>query len=247
MSTTDERDDGTLKVTRSEGANGDDIVVIPTGPPDETAGRRRRALLIALVVVIALVAITIALVAHNNGSKSVVVRTTTPTTVPGPAAGAVKPKASPKITTPAPTVAVIAPRPTAVVTTPSSRPRNTGGTTKVVTPPPTVPAPTLPPPPKQYGASVLTWSAPRAMTIASGTTGTLAVTAHNPTDGIVTLSHPLSCAPRLDHSEVCSQNVQPIGSGQSASARYTIDAHGVAAGHYTITIEAALTVTVAVT
>ena len=36
-------------------------------------------------------------------------------------------------------------------------------------------------------------------------------------------------------------------SGQSASARYTIDASGIAKGHYTLKIEGVLTVAVTVT
>jgi hypothetical protein len=40
--------------------------------------------------------------------------------------------------------------------------------------------------------------------------------------------------------------VQLINSGQSASAQYTIDAHGIAPGHYLLKIEGVLTVAVTV-
>jgi hypothetical protein len=83
--------------------------------------------------------------------------------------------------------------------------------------------------------------------VTSGATKTLSVTAHNPTDGTVTLPHPLSCTPRLDHGEVCPEMVQLISAGQSASAQYTIDARGVAAGRYTLNIEGVLKVAVTVT
>ena len=94
--------------------------------------------------------------------------------------------------------------------------------------------PTTAAPPKQYGPSVLTWSAPRSFALPAGTSTLLAITAHNPTDGTVTLPHPLSCTPRLDHAEMCPEMVQLIGAGQSASANYTIDASGVAKGRYTL-------------
>ena len=41
--------------------------------------------------------------------------------------------------------------------------------------------------------------------------------------------------------------VQLITAQQSASAQYTIDARGVAAGHYTLRIEGVLTINVTVT
>ena len=62
----------------------------------------------------------------------------------------------------------------------------------------------------------------------------------------MTLPHPLACTPRLDHGEFCTEVVQLIGSGQSVTARYTIDASGIAKGHYSLQIEGVLTVTVTV-
>jgi hypothetical protein len=74
----------------------------------------------------------------------------------------------------------------------------------------------------------------------------LTVLAYNPTGRAVSLSHPLSCTPRLDHGEVCPDIVQLIGWHRSAGAHYTIDATGVVAGNYTLTIEGVLTVDVTV-
>lgn len=249
MSTTDDGNGVSLETARAVPADGDDIVVLPDGP-DEASGRRRRALLIGLAVVVVLVAIALAIVAHNNGSKTAVVRTTPPTAVTTPAV--VKPAATAPVTAATPTVPAVAPLPTATVprpvpVTPVFHTRQTAVTQGSVAPPATVPAPTSPPPPKQYGATALTWSAPHSLTIVSGHAVSLFVTAHNPTDGIVTLPHPLSCAPHLDHSESCTQNVQLVSAGQSASAGYTIDARGVAPGRYTLSIEGVFAVSVTVT
>jgi hypothetical protein len=74
----------------------------------------------------------------------------------------------------------------------------------------------------------------------------LSVSAHNPTDRGAAMPHPLSCTPRLDHREICPQVVQLVPSRTSVSATYTIDAHGVAAGNYTLNIEGVLTVAVTV-
>jgi hypothetical protein len=176
-----------------------------------------------------------------------VVQTTTPTAATTPAV--IKPPATTPVPAAKPTVPIVAPLPTATAPfTRASHTRQTAVTEgSVAPPPPAVPAPTVPPPPKQYGATALTWTAPHALTIVSGHAVSLFVTAHNPTDGIVTLPHPLSCAPHLDHSEACTQNVQLVSSGQSASAGYTIDAHGVAPGQYTLSIEGVFTVAVTVT
>jgi hypothetical protein len=73
------------------------------------------------------------------------------------------------------------------------------------------------------------------------------VSAHNGTDGTVTLPHPLACTPRLDGNGMCTEMAQIINSGASASAQYTIDAHGIAPGHYALRIEGALTIAVTVT
>jgi hypothetical protein len=82
--------------------------------------------------------------------------------------------------------------------------------------------------------------------MAAGTTRSVTVAAHNPTDGVVTLAHPLSCTPRLDHGEMCAQVVQTIASGRSAGATYVIDARDVAPGHYTLNVEGVLSIAVTV-
>ncbi len=245
VSTTDERDGSPLETSREVAADGDDIVVITE--PD--SGRRRRrdgVILIVTVVVVLLAGLGIA-VALRGRSSHTTVRTTSTTVarVSGIAAPPVPTSATAPRASPTTTTAVVAP-----VTSPpvTAGPRVT---TAVVAPgpsapPATVAAPPTAPPPKQYGPSVLTWSAPHSMTVVEGTSAILAVAAHNHTDGTVTLPHPLSCGPRLDHSEICPEVVQLVAHGTSAGAQYTIDARGIAPGHYTLRIEGVLTVAVTV-
>lgn len=101
----------------------------------------------------------------------------------------------------------------------------------------------LPPP---LGAHVLTWTAPASLTIVAGDTATVSVIAHNPTNRAAALPHPLSCAPRLDRSEVCAAIVQLVAPHSSASAIYTIDTAGVTPGTYALRIEGVLTIAVIV-
>jgi hypothetical protein len=76
----------------------------------------------------------------------------------------------------------------------------------------------------------------------------VSVSAHNPTEGTVTLPHPLSCAPRLQHDEVCTEVAQLVAPGATARATYTIDATDVPAGGYTLYVEnGALKIAVTVT
>jgi len=248
LSTTDERDEGSIETARlgsapapavEAKADGDDIVVVPAPPEDPERRRRRRAVFaLAGVVVAILIVGIIAVVARRSDSSSATVRTETPTTI---AAKSIA-KTHPKATVPKKVVPVIV-----VTTVPQTSPPQTSRPLATV-PPPTTPvvAPTVVVP-KQYGANALTWTAPKSLTIASGTIGTLVVTAHNPTDGTVTLPHPLACTPRLDQSGICTEMAQLIASGQSASARYSIDAKGIAPGHYKLVIEGVLTVAVTVT
>lgn len=228
-----------------EGADGDDITVVPAGAPDGSPRRRSRGLAVGIVSAVLVIA-GVALLLRHPDSKSTVVRPGAPATVP---AADINPSTtvahvkSPAV--PAKPVVVSTTVPVAASTVPASVP-------VVVQPPPlpaTVPVTAAPTtaPPQQFGASVLTWSGPRTLTIAGGKTASLSVTAHNPTAGIANLPHPLSCTPRLDHGEVCAQMVQQIAPGQSASATYTIDATGVKAGSYTLSIEGVLTINVTVT
>jgi hypothetical protein len=248
VATTDDRG-GAVDTTRLIAAEGDDIVVVPAGPGNPEGPRRVRRVLVATAIV-AVVVLTgaIAVAAQRNGSTARVRTTSPPTLSPKPPVAKARPK---------PTVARTKPAPAAAVTTvPTTVPSKTPQTLVAVPPAsgparttPTMapsPAPTTAAPPKQYGASALTWDAPRALTIAAGKTAPLVVTAHNPTDGTVTLPHPLPCTPRLDHNEVCPEMAQFISSGQSASAKYVIDASGIAKGSYTLKIEGVLTIAVTV-
>jgi hypothetical protein len=199
----------------------------------------------ALLAAVAVVAGVIALVARDDGSKPpAAVRTISPAPSP-PVVEKVAPTTvlhkKPRVVGP-----TTLPPPVPPVTA-ATAPRNQVVTPASVAPPPPVVTPTTRPAPKPYGTSVLTWNAPRRLTIGSGQTAALSVTARNPTDGSVALPHPLSCTPRLDHGETCAQVVQIIPAGGSASAGYTIDAHGVRPGSYQLRIEGVLTIPVTVT
>jgi hypothetical protein len=246
VSSTDERDGSPLETTRPGSADGDDIVVITE--PDSGRRRRRDVRIWVAAVIVVLLAGVVARVVFRGQANHTTVRTTSPTVALTPAA--VAPLPAPMTVTP-PRAAT--PTTSAVVLPFKSPPAKTGPqvTPAVVTAPPQAPGPTSAPPPttpptKNYGPSLLTWSAPHSMTVLAGSTAILAVAAHNRTDGTVTLPHPLSCAPRLDHGEICPEVVQVLPSRTSAGAQYTIDAHGIAPGHYSLTIEGVLTVAVTV-
>jgi hypothetical protein len=252
----DERDGSAVDATRiipaeipaeipTEIADGDDIEVIPAGPGDSPAPGRRRRLVVALVVAaVVLSALGILFVTRGSATKPVLVATATQTTLASPPVAAhVKPKATVAPKKPAPTVA-------AVVTAPSTLlfPSPTPATAiqQVTNPPATAPTTAAAAPQQQFGPSVLTWTAPGSLTIAAGQSKAMSVTAHNPTNGTVTLPHPLACTPRIDNGDMCTEMVQVIGHGQSASAQYVIDATGIAPGHYSMRIEGVLTVSVTV-
>ena len=251
--------------------DGDDIEVI-AGADVAHAGRSRMLLIGAGIVAVVAAVVGIAIAARHEGtSASAADRNASlpPASVPvvahlrGASVSKAAPGETPRhagraakgVVTPVPTTSHTVAR-----TTPRTNPPNA---TNIAFPPPasgpataTGPAPTFAidgaitatlPPPKQYGARVLTWDAPRSFTMTEGTTKTISVRAHNPTDGIVTLPHPLSCTPRLDHHDVCAESVQLIGPGGSAAAQYAIDATGIAPGSYSLTIEGVLKITVTVT
>ncbi len=227
------------------------------GPASERVGRRRTLLVAAGLAGLIGVAGALAIVARPSGSTP---STNPQTQSPGSTLRIVA--RFPITTTSAPASA-----PTTVVTSRPAPPPTTTGTT---TPGDTRPAPTVPatlprpapvtlppirldpavtatlPPPTSFGPDVLVWDAPFTLDVVSGHTATLSVTAHNPTDLAAALPHPLSCTPRLDERGVCAQIVQLVGAGQSASATYTIDAHGIAPGVYALDVEGVLTVAVTV-
>ncbi len=237
----------------------------PIDPKAPGVGRRRTIVLTAAVGLGALVIGTAVVnrAAGTSRARGSETAGTQPVAVRFPASSG-STRSRPKVTVPKTTV----PKTTSTLATPGT----TAGFDLVVTPPASAPDPTapidtepattttatpttllapavtatLPPPPPPFGAHSLTWTAPTSLTIPSGTTAPLTVLAYNPTGRDVSLSHPLSCTPRLDHGEVCPDIVQLIGSHRSAGAHYTIDATGVVAGNYTLTIEGVLTVDVTV-
>jgi hypothetical protein len=251
VSTMDERDGGTLERDPSTPVvplEGDNIVVLPDGGDGhggDRAPRRSRPVLVgAVTLALVLIIGVIALVTHGSSSKPRLQTTSPPPSLPvvakvhrTPAKPHQKPKPKVAITTVPATLPKTSVTSGHVVVAPPSPPAST----------PVAPTPTTVEPIAQYGPSVLQWAAPGPLVIAGGASKTFSITAHNPTPGMVTLPHPLSCAPRLDHSEVCPEVVQVISPQQSASAQYTIDARGVAAGHYTLRIEGVLTIDVTVT
>jgi len=238
-------------------------------PDEERAGGgssrpsngRRRTLILGVLSGLLVCVVGVAVVSRVHSSTDGAHGNTTAGTSPIAARFPVKPatshlatpttKARPTTTTaltPTTQVTVVAAPQTAP---PETAPPNTDPpATEPTTTPTTLLLPavtaTLPPPPPPYGADRLTWTAPKEMTIVSGHTAPLTVQAHNATDRVVSLSHPLGCTPRLDGDDFCSDIVQLIGIGQTASAHFTIDAHGIVAGHYTLVIEGVLTVNVTV-
>jgi hypothetical protein len=241
VTSTEELGDGSLgtKQISHAPAEGDDIVVIPGGAPDEPRGRQLLLIIGAAVVSIGVIVAAIAILNRHDGKTAqVAVQPPAPTAPVARQPATLKPKPKPLPSKPAPTV---------VGSTPATQPARVPVSLPVVSSPAQQPPPTLPlPPPKQYGPSALTWNAPHEMTIAAGRTAPLTVVAFNRTDGIVNLPHPLACTPRLDHAEVCTEVLQTIQPGGSATATYAIDARGIAPGKYTLQIEGVLTVLVTV-
>jgi hypothetical protein len=217
---------------------GDDITVVPGPPP----GRPRRLLLVIAVVAVVVVAGGItAAVALSSSDGSTRVRTNaaadvTPATLAPPATDAPRTGSIPPTTAGRPPTTAAASQPT---------------TARVVVPPAGAPVTTAETPITEVPSSplsALAWRAtPASLTISTGKTATVTVTAHNASLGVVALPHPLSCAPRLQHDEMCEQSVQRIPPGGSASAQYTIDATGVASGSYTLNVEGVFTINVTVT
>lgn len=249
MATTEDRDGNAVEATRAIPVAGDGIVVIPGGG-DLEGPRRARVMLVGGVIIAVLALVVGIAVAARDAGSTTRVRTAAPPILPS------RPLVSKHVAPTRPKRAVPRAKPatTVAVTVPTTAPRTAlrAPPAPVVTPatprikvsatdPPTTAAP-----PKQYGPSVLTWTVLRSFELPAGTSKLLPITAHNPTGGTVTLPHPLSCAPRLDHGEMCPEIVQLIAAGRSASANYTIDATGIAKGHYTLSIEGVLTIAVTV-
>src|SRR5262249_49423793 len=157
-----------------------DIQVIPGGAPDEPGGRQLLLIGAAAVVSIGVIVAAIAVLnRHDSKTAQVAVQPPAPTAPAASRPAQPHPKAKPKLPSrPAPTFARSA--------VPVPQPKQTPVTAPapvVSSPPQTAPAPTIPlAPPKQYGASALTWNAPHTMTIPAGKTASLTVVAFNHTD-----------------------------------------------------------------
>jgi hypothetical protein len=239
VATTDERDGETVETTRVIPAEGDDIVVVPAEVDEPVGLSRRHALAGAAIVSVLVVIVAVALFTRHS-RPTTAVRTSPATNAQVPVVAKTPAKVKPK-SSPPPAIATVESTTAPTTVAAAAPPATVSAATTPATPVPTTAAP-----PKQYPPSVLTWDQPQRLTIRAGFTKMLPVTAHNPTDGTVNLPHPLSCAPRLDNSEMCPEMVQQIGPGQSASAQYTIDAKGIAKGTYHLKIEGVLTVQVTV-
>jgi hypothetical protein len=224
-----------------EHLDGDDIVVVPDATPSRH--RRARALMIGAVVVLLAAGVGIAVAVTRDDGKSSTVRTVTPKRPP-PTRPSPPPRTPPKKPIARKPPASIAPQ------TPVSSPP------VVPAPPPPPPvAPTQPPvtAPPSYPPSVLQWKAtPDALTIKSGGHAALTVHVTNPTDGTVTLPHPLSCAPTLRGPKghvigfaVCEEMAQVMNPHDTLTQRYTIyatdtaspDGGALSPGYYTLSVE----------
>ena len=241
MTRTDETD-GRVHATATP-LEGDDITILP-GNVSRPRRRRRPALALTAAGVLLAAIVAAAALRHPASGR---VRTSAPP-VSTVAAAKTAPRARP-----APTTVAQASRPSAAppssaavihsTTAPTHAPLPVTSPRPIVTPMPggTVAAPRVVP------SSALHWDAPDTVTVKSGASVAFSVRAVNPTDGIVELPNPLSCAPSLDNSTVCAAVVQIIGPGQAAAARYTISAGGVRPGTYVLSIEGLRTVRVSVT
>ena len=164
--------------------------------------------------------------------------TVTPTSFPAPApTGATPTTGTGFVVTPPANGSGPAPPPP-----PTAIPPTTVTPTSILGPPATAVLPPLPP----FGPEVLKWTAPKLVEVVEGQTATFTVSAHNPESRDVAMPHPLSCAPRIDGSELCADMVQLVAPHATVTQRYTIDATGIAPGHYTMRVEGVLKIAVTV-
>ena len=237
MATT-EHDDVEVTSTRAAPLEGDDITVIPEPADTPKRNRRRVVLLSALAVMLIAAVIAIVVGTRDDSSPQVQAASPSPAVTSPPAVKKHKPAAPKKKHASKPV--------TRVTTAPVVVLPNVPATAPPVVIAPTTPA-TMPAQPQASPISVLQWHVPAAVSVKSGATTSIAVSAYNPSNGVVTLPVPLSCAPRLHHDEVCPEMAQLVNPGETANATYTIDATGVKRGTYTLKVEgiAPITVTVA--
>lgn len=256
MATTDDRGTDAVDVTaRTEVLDGDDIVVVPSPEPfQRRAGTRRpsrRVLagLIAAAAILAAAGVAAALAARDESKPAV---RTTPGTDAGAPRGTGAPRAGATPASRAGAPATGAPGGTAppAVVSPggSTPPASDPVVSQPTSPPPTATSvPTATTAPQSAPISVLHWDVPASVTVQTGATVTVKVSAHNPSQGVVALPRPLSCVPRLQHDEVCVQVVQYVAPDQTVNATWPIDATGVAPGVYTLDVEGVRTIEVTVT
>ncbi len=249
MTTTGGPDSVTEPVT-VEQLDGDDIEVVPDAPPVHR--RRARFVVVGAVVVVVLAAgigIAVALTRDNGPTTVRAIAPVTPQRTPAPSHAPRSKPNRPVVHEPPASIAPL---------TPASPPPS------VAVPPPPV-APTQPPvtSPPVSPASVLQWSStPAALTIPAGGHATLTVHVVNPSDGTVTLGHPLSCPPTLRGPKghvigysVCTEMAQLIAPHEQFTQRYVVYATDTAApgggalapGVYTASVENLFAVTVTVT
>ena len=243
MTTTGGPEHSVAEPVTQEHFDGDDIVVVPDTAP--VRRRRSRALVIGAVVVLLAAGIGTAVAATRDDGKSTV-HTVTPRQ-PTPAQASPPPRTPPKKPVAHKPPASIAPH------TPVSSPPPVA----VAPPPPVAPTPVTAPP--SYPPSALQWTAtPAALTIKSGGRATLTVHVTNPTDGTVTLPHPLSCGPTLRGPKghvigfgVCEEMAQVMSPHDALTQRYTISANAdgnpLAPGNYTASVENLFDVRVTIT
>jgi hypothetical protein len=236
VASTKDRDGNAVDLTaRAEVFDGDDVVVIPDEPQPHNTRRRQVTLVVgALATVIAIIIIVAAIAAGGNKTKPQVLA------------------ASPN-----PNLGRTAPKPSASASKPdrgktrSSTPRAPLTSAPVIVVPPSLPKsttpPTAPPALTQYPPSSIRWTAPASLTIAHNAQTTITVVALNPTNGTITLPHPLACAPTLSGNGACVEMAQILAPGETASARYKIDGAEVSPGIYTLVVEGVLKIKVVVT
>lgn len=243
MASTKDRDGDAVDVTaRTEVLEGDDIVVIPDEPETHTSRRRRIALVAGALAAIVAIVVVAAVAAGGNKSEPQVVAAS-----PNPNLGrtAAPPKAS------VPTKVKPKTKTTTKTASRQTTPHASATTPLGAVVPPSLPNATSPPTAAtslaDYPVSAIQWTAPASLTIANNAHTTITVVAHNPTNGMITLPQPLTCAPSLKGDAMCTAMAQILTPGASATAHYTIDGGEVPPGDYTLVVEGVLKIKVKVT
>jgi hypothetical protein len=236
--------------------DGDDIVVVPDAPP--ALRRRSRAAVVAAIAAIAIAVGAAVAIAVTGDDEPSTVRSTAPArTEPAPAPSALS---APRDEKPKPPKQVPAQNPPPVSIPPETP---VSSPPAVVVPPPVEPPAPPDTTPPVSPSSVLQWSAtPAALTIPAGGHKALTVHVVNPSDGTVTLGHPLSCPPTLRGPNgkavgyaVCVEMAQLLAPHDELTQEYTIYATDTGAaggaalkpGAYTATIDNRFTVKVTIT